>query len=331
MLVIDCHSTFYPKEFIKELARRKQDPRLIENESGRRIIVEGSVFYSHVIEPQHSSPEARIKDLDKYGIDIQILSPSAPGYDRFEPEVGIKLSKVHNDEVSTICERYPDRFLASAALPLQDVDAAIDELKRAIEDLGLHGVCFYSNNAGKLMDDPVFYPLYERIEKYGIPIFLHPNAPLTIDLMQRVKIPPPILGFTFDTTMTLVSLAYSGVLEKFNLKIISPHTGGTVPFLMHRFDSSYNAFKSITGWELKNRPSELLKNLYYDTCSFYPPALMCTYEAVGGDHLLMGTDYPHLIGGIDRSVQIIESLSIPESDKEGILGLNAARIYKLRL
>jgi len=330
MIVIDCHSTFYPKEFIKELAGREKDPRLIEK-NGRRIIVEGDVFYSHIIEPQHNDPEARIKDMDRYGIDMQLLSPSAPGYDRFETDTGIKLSKLHNDEVSEICEKYPDRFIASAALPLQDVDASLEELERAVEDLGLKGVCFYSNNAGKLMDDPVFYPLYEKIGKYDIPIFLHPNAPLTIDLMQEVRIPPPILGFTFDTTMTLVALAYSGVLERYNLKIISPHTGGTVPFLMHRLDSSYNAFKGITGWKLENKPSDLLKNVYYDTCSFYPPALMCTYEAVGSDKLVLGTDYPHLIGGIDRSVGIVNSLPISEDEKKNILGLNAAKLYGVDL
>ena len=326
-MIVDCHSTFYPKDFVRELMKRKSEPRVVVTDDGRRLIVEKGVFYSHIIEPQHNEPEARIKSMDRYGIDVQVLSPSAPGYDRFEPEVGIRLAQNHNDVVAKICEEYPDRFIATAALPLQDVEASLMELERAIEDLGLKGVCFFSNNAGNLMGDQVFYPLYKKIERYDVPIFLHPNVPLTHELMRNAEIPPPILGFTFDTTMTIASLCFSGVLEKFDLKIITSHTGGTAPFLAHRFDSSYTAFRGITGWSLESKPSDSLKRLYYDTCSFYPPAIMCTYNLTGSKHILLGTDYPHLIGGIDRAVEIVQNLPLSEQEKMDILGGNAIRLF----
>ena len=139
----------------------------------------------------------------------------------------------------------------------------------------------------------------------------------------------PLVGFVMDTTLSVAKMVFSGLFEKFpNLTLILPHLGGTLPFLFERIDNGYRAYRECQA-NITKPPSQYLKQFYYDTVSFYQPALMCTYDAVGAEHMVMGSDYPHVIGDISKSVSSINALDIPFEDKEMIFGKNGKKILKL--
>jgi aminocarboxymuconate-semialdehyde decarboxylase len=136
----------------------------------------------------------------------------------------------------------------------------------------------------------------------------------------------PIVGFPFDTTLAVAKLCFSGVLRELpGIRWIVAHLGGAVPYLMERMDNGWRDFAE-TKAHIDELPSTYLKRLYYDTVSFSPAALRFVHDLVGADHMLMGSDYPHLLGSIDRAVNTIEGLDIPRADRDRILSANALRI-----
>jgi len=161
-----------------------------------------------------------------------------------------------------------------------------------------------------------------------LPIFLHPMVPLHPETMAEWPL-VPLIGFVMDTTLTVTKMVYSGLFEKYpDLTLILPHMGGTIPFLYERINNGYRAFPDV-GASIPKLPSEYLKNFYYDTVSFHLPSLKCGYETVGADHMVLGSDYPHVIGDMSKSVSTIESLDISAEEKEKIFGGNGKKILNL--
>ena len=322
---IDVHNHFFPLEYVKELEKRTQSPT-VEHESSGRTLIHYSGDYN-IVEDAHTNPETRIREMDRCEVDMQVLSLTTPGIDCMRPDPdGISLAKIVNDAFSVIVEKYPERFSAFAALPMLDVSAAIDELERSITTLGLRGATIFSNVDGKHLDAPEFWPLYEKACKLDVPLYMHPQSPSFASVIEDYRL-VPLLGFTFDTTISISRMVFSGVFEKYpNLKVILSHAGGTMPYLVERLDNGYRAY-SESKQHIKKPPSEYLKLTYLDTVSFYPPALKCAYEFAGSEHLCLGSDFPHQIGDLKRAVTSIEDLGLPGT--ENILGGNAAKLLKL--
>jgi aminocarboxymuconate-semialdehyde decarboxylase len=156
-------------------------------------------------------------------------------------------------------------------------------------------------------------------------IFLHPMLPANAEPFKEYVL-GPIIGFPFDTTLAVARMCFDGMLKDFpDITWIVGHAGGAVPFLMERMDSGYRDFAE-TKVKLDQLPSVYLKRLYYDTVTFSPHNLNMLRDQVGTDHMLMGSDYPHLLGSIEKSVSSIEALAIPQAEKQKILGGNALRI-----
>ena len=192
----------------------------------------------------------------------------------------------------------------------------------------MKGVVLGTNIDGTHLHSKEFWPFYEEVERLDLPIFLHPMVPANPESMAEFPL-VSLVGFVMDTTMTVSKMVFGGVFEKFpRLTLILPHLGGTLPFLFERLDNGYRAYEECQP-NCSRLPSDYLKNLYYDTVSFYEPALMCTYLAVGADHMVMGSDYPHVIGDISKSLSSIEALPISPEEKRKILGENGKKILKL--
>lgn len=324
---IDFHNHFYPPGYLEKLEQWGHRYKFVQDPSGIKIVYDkGARFLG--ITKQHVSIEQRIADMDRIGIDIQVLTLTTPNVYFTTKKRNLYLAKTSNDFFAEVCQKYPSRFMAFASVPLKDPDDAIEELHRAYRDLGMKGVVIGSNIDGKHLHSKEFWPFYEEVNKLNIPIFIHPMVPKNPEQLAEFAL-VPFVGFTMDTTISVAKMVLSGLFEKYpNLTLILPHLGGTLPFLFERFDNGFRAYKEFQE-NITKPPTYYFKKFYYDTVSFYQPALICTYLSVGADHMVLGSDYPHVIGDINRCVSSIEELNISKEEKEKILGDNGRRILKL--
>jgi aminocarboxymuconate-semialdehyde decarboxylase len=324
---IDFHAHLYPEEYLKKLEASRGDVRIEKNDKGERIILSMGTKVGPVTE-EFFDIETRLDKIKENRVDMQILSTPHPGVDRFSPAESAEMSRVINGGLSKVVKKYPEHFQALAMLPLIDTRLALKELDRAVLDLGLKGMCMLTNVAGKTSDSDFLLPVYERAESLGIPIFIHPTTPLGAQVMQEWRL-AVILGFEFDVMLSATRLAYSGVLERFpELHFVISHLGAGIPFVAGRIDRGYH--DPTCGIKTRKPTSEYLKELYCDTVSFYQPALMMAYRFYGADRMVLGSDFPLLIGDLPGAVPSIEEMDIPEPDKEKILGENVKRLLKLK-
>jgi aminocarboxymuconate-semialdehyde decarboxylase len=272
--------------------------------------------------------ELRLKDMARAGIDMQILSLSIPSVDAFNPEEGITFAQMVNEELSEISKKYPDRFAFFATIPLKAKEDAIPELKRAVEELGAKGVILGSNIDGKPLDRPEFRSFFSHVAEMDIPVLIHPMTPAGNEAMNDYRL-APMIGFEMDLCLATVRIIMSGILRDFpNLKFIISHLGGAIPYFIERIENCFRAYPECKV-NIQDSPKNYLKKIYLDTVSFHLPALMCAYAFHGPKRLILGSDYPHVIGDIDRSVSSIQNLEIPDREKEWIFSENLSQLLKL--
>lgn len=267
----------------------------------------------------------RLRDMDQKGIDMRALSLSAPNVYLWERQAQIGVARRINDATARLCRAHPDRFLGLASLPLKDVEAALEELRRATEELDMAGVMIGSNIDGVEVDDARFEPLWAYINERRLPVFEHPMLRRATEGMHGFELPLR-LGFVFDTTLAVTRLIYSGAFERYpDFPYIMAHTGGALLMLLERLDNGYRLFPDCRE-HIDKLPSEYARRLYYDSASFFEPALMMAHRCVGPTQILWGTDDPF----INADTAHVDSLPIPQADKDLILGGNAARLFKLK-
>ena len=324
---IDFHCHFYPEAYLKRLEASKGDVRIETNEKGEKIILSMGAKAGPVTE-DFFDIEVRLDKIKQNRIDMQILTTPHPGIDRFSPEESAEMSRIINDGLAQVVKKYPKNFQALAMLPLIDTRLALKELDRAIFDLGLKGLCMLTNVAGQTSDSDFLLPVYERAQALGVPIFIHPTTPVGAQVMKEWRL-AIILGFEFDIMLSATRLAYSGILERYpELNFVIAHLGAGIPFLVGRIDRGYH--DPMCGVHTRKATSEYLKDLHTDAVSFYQPALKMAYEFFGPERIVMGSDFPLPIGDLEGAVPSIEAMNIPAQDKEKILGLNVARLLKLK-
>jgi len=266
--------------------------------------------------------DGRLRKMDEQGVDMRVLSLSTPNVYEWKGARQVEMTRYVNDATAALVRRYPDRFAGLASLPLDDIPASLLELERVAE-LGLCGVAIGSNVAGMPLNDRRFEPVWARIDALRMPVFEHPMFPA--NTAQEEFEMPLRIGFVFDTTAVAARLIYSGIFERYpNFPYILAHTGGALLMVLERLDNGYRLFPDCRKY-INRLPSEYAKHLYYDTCSFFGPALKMAHELVGADHLLWGSDDPFI--GADSSH--VDKLAIPGADKAKILGANAARLLKI--
>jgi len=323
-LKFDLHTHFYTHDYFDRIRDLPSEFSFDKSPTGQTIITfRGARFFG--VTPAMTDVAKRIEDMDRVGIDVEVVSLSTPNVFFTDAKHQPDVARMINDTYASLISLHPTRFKGFASIPLDAPDEALKELHRAIDELQLNGVVLLSNIGGKPLTSPEYRPFFEEANRMGLCIFLHPMIPLNSEPFREYVL-GPIVGFPFDTTLAVARMCYSGMFEEFtNIRWIIGHLGGAVPYLMERMD---NGFRDIAEGREKidKLPSVYLKQLYYDTVSFSPYTLKMVRDMVGADHMVMGSDYPHLLGSIDRAVSSIEGLQVTEQEKEQIFSANALSI-----
>lgn len=310
---IDVHCHYYPESYLKELIKIG-------------VFSTVGVNMSKVV---WDSAERRIAEMDETGIDVEVLGVSSPNVYFDDKELSLSLAQMTNDGLSEICRKYPNRFACLASIPLVDMKYAMEELNRAADKLGMDGILLGTNINGKPLDSEEFIPIFEEINRRKIPIFLHPMDPRAPELFKDYHM-ASIAGFVFETTLTATKMVLSGLFKKYpDFQMVLPHLGGTIPFLHPRMDLSFQTYESARKGigETGNLPSDYLKRLYYDTTTSYRSTFLFTYQFVGADHLLFGTDFPYTRGfRVPLTIDVVENSGLCEEEKEKIFYKNATQI-----
>ncbi|HZQ05391.1 MAG TPA: amidohydrolase family protein [Anaerolineae bacterium] len=285
--------------------------------------------------PSHTDANFRIGELDRYEIEMQAIALGTPSYDELYTQEQIaqaaELTCIGNDGIAEAVAHYPHRLIGVATLPLVDsenIEPAMEELERAVKQLQFKAVQLYTRVGDKGLDDARFAPLLERIVEYDIPILLHPTGgadnPLAREYMLWLT-----FGWPFETSLVMLRLVYSGVMEKFpQLKILTHHIGAFIPLMAERIKGVTFTLDKAEGTQQVGSVLPILKRFYGDTAvNGYMPALRAGYEFFGGEHVLFGTDYPFVPIAPQR--ESIVNWELPEQDKLNIMDANARKLFKI--
>jgi aminocarboxymuconate-semialdehyde decarboxylase len=240
----------------------------------------------------------------------------------------VALCRVVNDAFAADVEAWNGRYTALGTLPMNAPDAAAVEATRVVEELALPGVMLFSNASGVPLSDDRFLPVFEALDATRAVVYIHPTYPVGVEVMEKYML-MPMVGFLMDTTLAAASLVYAGVVERFgHITWVLGHLGGAVPYMAERFDRGFEAYP-----ECRERctvpPSEQMKAFFYDTVNFDPACLALARDFAGADHLVAGSDYPHMIGSLEKMKSSIDAMGITEEERAGVRGGNAARILGL--
>jgi uncharacterized protein len=301
------------------------------------------VMYNNMLAPciPLYDMETRFRIMDKFPEIVQVLTIGpVPPIEYFANEKQtVELAKMANDEMAELCVKYRDKFVAAIALlPMNNVEAALKETDRAIKDLGFRGIYLHSNINGKPLDAPEFLPLWEKMAKYNLPVYIHPwRPPEFSDYATEKESKYNIsgnFGWPYETTVAMTRIIFSGILEKYpNLKIITHHCGGMVSFYAGRIYQHYG----LRSYGLTRRPLDYYKMFYADTAIHgNPQALMLAYDFWGPDKLVFGADLPlgdqyFGVRSYRSTINAINAMNIPEEDKQKIFADNAVNILRIPL
>ncbi|HSM60772.1 MAG TPA: amidohydrolase family protein [Longimicrobiales bacterium] len=325
-MIVDVHNHYYPPAYLEAIRTGGSAFRVTEDESGNPVLHSPGDY--NVVVPGHRDLEYRTRVLDEAGVDVQMLTFTAPATSIETPERAVELSRIVNDAFAADVERWGGRYTALATLPMNAPDAAAEEATRAMEELGLPGVTLLSNASGVPLSDDRFRPVFEALDRSGAVVFIHPTYPVGVEVMEKYML-MPMVGFLMDTTLAAASLVYAGVVERHpRITWILAHLGGAVPYMAERFDRGFEAYP-----ECRERctipPSVQLRAFYYDTVNFDPACLRLAIDFAGADHILAGSDYPHMIGSLSKMKSSLAALGLPEDDLRAVRGGNAARVLGL--
>jgi aminocarboxymuconate-semialdehyde decarboxylase len=323
MPIIDFHNHYYPPAYLKALQNGESAVQVtIDQQGNPRLHYPGDY---NIAVPGQRDLAVRRKMLDDHGIDTQVYTLTTPGTHVETPAVASRLAALVNDEFARGIADYPGRFSSLATLPLNDPAASVKELERAMRQLKLPGAMLFSNVNHVALADERFFPLYELANDLGAVLYIHPTHPQGVEAMTDFWL-MPLVGFLMDTTLAAAKLVFAGVPERFpKIKWVLAHLGGAIPYLAERLDRGHRAFVECRA-KIQRRPSEYLKQFYFDTVNFDPAALKLAIDFAGADHLLAGSDYAHQIGSPRQMLDSIRSLDLAETDRAAILGGNAARL-----
>ena len=280
--------------------------------------------------------EGRIANMDAAGIDVQVLSLTAPGVEQLDAAEAVPFARITNDTLAEAVHRHPDRLAGFAALPTAEPDAAADELRRTVATHGFTGALINGHSRGRYLDDKFFWPILECAEALQVPLYLHPTPPpqAVIKSMYAGNYPAEVAGalataawgWHIDTAMHVIRLILSGAFDHYpGLQLVIGHLGETLPFMLPRLERALP-----TELTRLDRPvgAYLRENVHYTFSGFnWTPAFLDLLLQVGADRIMFSTDYPY--ASMTEARTFLDRLPVSPAEKERIAHGNAERLLRL--
>jgi len=330
---IDVHAHFHPPAFFKEIEKRiGRDEKML---GWRMLTMKQPTFM------QTLSVEERLDLMSKFGIEKSVFSfPNINLYmdEVAQPQKRNEMSQFINDYFAEVHQRYPERALFFADVPLgTDPNFSLKELNRAITHLKLNGVAIQTNNAGKLPHEPVFNDFFSEAERLDVPVYMHPSTPEWFNYAHtklNKYLFESIVGFPADATITIGYMIIDGFFERHkNSKIILTHLGSAAPYIHHRFGIFVrNPYvpPAVSGRaNLTKTPLEYLKMFYYDTAIGNPEALQLCESVLDENKILFGCDHPYIESAERVNIDFLNKTKITPKQLEKIYSKNAIALFKL--
>jgi len=280
-----------------------------------------------------SQPTDRLKAMDEQGIDVEALSINAYWY-KAARDVAQELIALQNEKLAEFCAAHPDRFVAFASVALQHPDLAAQQLEEAVKKYGLRGAAIGGSVDGQELADPKFHPFWAKVEQLGVLVFIHPQATgAPSELGARFKGSGGLdntIGNPLETTIALSHLIFEGTLDRFpGLKICAAHGGGYLPSYAARSDAVGTTFPDRITTVTRKKPTEYLRQLYYDSIVFTSEALRHLVAETGSSQIVMGTDYP--FPWTKTSVDhILGTPGLTDDERMAMLGDTAAKLLGIK-
>ena len=288
---------------------------------------------AHVRERLESLGELRLKEMDEAGIDVQVISHSAPSVQKLDAESAVRMARLVNDRLHAAIGAHPDRFRGFATIPTPDPKAAADELERAVTQLGFKGAMVHGLTNGRFLDEKAFWPIFERAHALKVPIYFHPSVPneavVEAYYKEYAKEWPVILraawGFTMETATQGVRLVLSGVFDKYpGLRVVFGHLGEGLPFYQWRINMTL-ARENKGSRSFRDVFSE---HFYVTTSGFWSdPALLCCVQELGADRIMFSVDWPFAPNR--PATEWLSRIPLCAEDRAKIAGGNARRLLNL--
>ena len=325
-MLIDIHTHIYTQRWLEILQEQSGIYHLKIRPDGQKEIFRGDTPVS-IPQAGHFDYDIRIKVMDEAGIDISVVSLTAPSVYWGTEEVSCLAAQEANDSSAEAQANYPERIRWFTTLPWQYPDAAVAELERTCAN-GAVGVMVLANIAGRSLNDEFFAPIWRAIDDKGLPVLLHPTDPPGADVLDMGEFDLSwSVGFMFDTTLAITRMMFHGFFDKYpNLKLIASHGGAALPYLVGRFEKG-DEVEIPERRLMQKKPTDYLQHIYYDCITYDPRALEYLVSIVGSSQIMFGTDWPHQVFDIEGAKNNIATLS--DDDCDAIRHLNAKQVFSL--
>jgi aminocarboxymuconate-semialdehyde decarboxylase len=326
MPVIDVHTHMYTPAWLELLKARGGQYNIQRRPDGQDEIFRGN---TPVAIPQrgHFDYELRIRTMDDAGIDISIVSLTCPNVYWGDEATSFQAAVESNDAMARAQGRWPDRIRWFTSLPWEYPHRAVEELERSCAN-GAVGVMVLANISGRSLTDPFFEPVWAEIDRRGLPVLVHPTDPPGVDLMDMTKYDLSwSVGFMFDTTLAFTRMIFDGFFDRFpNMKLIASHGGGTLPYLVGRFEKG-DEVEIPQRRRMQRKPTDYLRHIFYDSITYDPRALEYLVSIVGPSQVMLGTDWPHQVHDVAGALRKVDGLG--PGLREAVRGGNAVKVFRL--
>ena len=326
--VVDIHAHYFPEAYTRLIISdgERHGARYASGEPGPLIHVEGDIP-GGPITPEFVDLAARIAAMDRQQVQWQALSLTQPMAYFEDGDFSLALARAFNNAASAAHFAYPDRLIGFATLPLTHPVLALEELERAATLPGIRGVYFGTNTGKQELSDRSLFPIYERIQALGLPLFLHPVKQIGFERLKPYFF-RNLLGNPFENALAAGHLIFGGVLDTFpEIEICLPHAGGALTFITPRIDRGYSYHPDCV--HLPRAPSEYLRRFTYDTIGHSERVLRFVIDTVGCDRIMLGSDYCFKMG-YERPLEVVTRMpGLSEAQRDMILKGTAARLLHL--
>ncbi|MFT3865034.1 MAG: amidohydrolase family protein [Solirubrobacterales bacterium] len=325
--VLDCQTHWYPPAYLESILDAPGYPTAKRAVDGYRFFPRAGEEWP--LSADYIDLDVQLDDAAAAGVDAILTNPAVFGDVAELPLAdAVAATRLLNDQLASAEERYPGRVFGAAVVPMQDAVAAVAELERATQDLGLKAVTLHSNIAGRRIGKRESWPLYERIEQLGVPVLLHPTLSIAAAALQDGGL-EGTLGFMLDSSVGALSLVYDGVLDAYpSLQVVHPHLGGILPYLRGRIEEEDSKHWSA-GRRAELRLVEYLRrNFYTDTVSQLPEALALARAAYGIERIIFSSDFPYWPRA--KGVSFVRD-NLDPAAAESVFSGNAMRLFGITI